>query len=601
MDDTLKRAWGFKIDTPIEFFCKCWENVIQDTETGGSNCAVIDNPRFILKNIDFELAYNPNSEKRKRNITKYTNLYNKLISKHPYIDTADRLSPTDNEENKQKEIKRITNNYNKYLFDKTCEYIIDEIEKCNRITYEFKQRIEQSIKILVYEFLYKDYGTDYIKQLPKNPKSIITNEYGEVILSPPSFETINCKDFESEKEYKEALSKYLKERSIRQRINIIKECYHNNVGVFTVCYRVTGLHGIVNTSLGKVKLISELPNHDNSHLLSTKKRNYIYAVVDIEAENPETAIIKGLHIVENAVCFLTIIIHPTDPFRVSADNAVVFQGEIECVDKSEIKNECHRSEINYYTSVDISHYISQIENTERLMENFEKGCICYTNLTTSLYWYRKAHNTNDNSDKLLFSWIAMEVVFKECSKTEEIAIKCANIIVPHLYYSQWFSLYMHIRHSIDAGYIDIPNEIKEKAELNQEIGHLVSRNNFLLGLADVEHIIYDELLKTEIHKTMLLYSNVDNFNDLRDGVIKDLSQIHIIRNMMVHYAILEDSMIHIYANKAFDYCTCVLNGILHKMNTTEEVSSLPEMIDSFDKENLEKLNVIKNEIKESKV
>lgn len=592
MNETICRRLGLSVETPIEFFCSCWENVIRDTDDGNANSALINSPRGILKCIEDQIHFN-NADDKQNIIKEHIKAYNKLCKEHCFLKNI-----TSNEKEEKKlisEIQEISEIYDKYLFDNLCDIVVEEVNNNSSLSFESKENIEKHIKLIVCEFIQKNYELKTIVHLSKHPKNILTNEFGEVVFSTQSFENIHRKDYETEEEYNKALSLHLRQRNVNQRIKTIKDYFHNEASTFTVCYRIKGLRGEIDTSIGNIKLSSKLPNHNDFQPNLTDKRDCVYAMTDVVAENPDAAILKGLHSIETIVCLLTINIQPNKPLVVGSNDAIVFQGNKLCVDKSTMDGVNGMTERAYYESYDISY--CDLQSNSFQSNSIESFANNHVKLNHSLYYYRKASKTKEHSDKLIFSWMALENIFKLKYKSEKIPIKCAIIIAPHVYYTQWYLLYNYIRECLNGGFVSIPANLIEQSGLDAKSGQQIKKDVFLLNLNRIENSIKDEGLKTEIHKTHLLYTDPQKLEKEKTNIINDLYQILNMRNLIVHNAYFDENIIKAYSNKAFNYCTCVLNGIIHKAINTSNDLSLSEIIESLDNENREKLKCINIEIK----
>lgn len=598
MNETIRRALGLSIQTPTEFFCKCWEELIEKIENGDPDVDISNWPRQILQSIEIEIYHNANEVKKKKDIQNLVMSYNRLSKPDSLVGNLLNYTVFDPTKNGDLiiDIKKEHQNLNDKLFDAACNSIINEVNNCRNISFEFKKKIECLVGIIIDEFIYKGFDISSLKDLSKHPISIRSTEFGDVIIAPSLFEEINRENYDSEKNYFNELSDYLRKRDISKRIGTISEHFHNMVSTFTVCYRVTGLRGNINISIGEVRLFSNLSCYDDSRFHRGKwDKNYIYAAVDIEAGSPESALIKGMSAVESVINLLTLKVQAKKPFVVSAENAVVFQKDEVCVDKSIIRKD-DTANIIYYESTDIQHYIPDLKDSYRWLENPEKDSPIKKEIINSLFWYRKACNSVEDSDKLLFSWIAMDNIFKDVSKREKIPTMCSNIISPHLYYTQWYILYTYIKDCIDSEYLNIPEELKEKSGLNISGGQVIPKEKFLYNLEDIENFTDDEILKTKIQETKRLYVDLKVFEKRKDSIIKDIQMIQIIRNMMVHSAVFSKNTIRIYANKSYNYCTCILNCIMYNLEKQDNKPSLKDMIAWIDEENEKKIKQIKCEI-----
>ena len=107
---------------------------------------------------------------------------------------------TSNEQEEKKlisEIQEISEIYDKHLFDDLCDIVVEEVKNNSLLSFESKGNIEKYIKLIVCEFIQKNFELKSIIHLSKHPKNILTNEFGEVVVSPPSFEAINSKDYDN--------------------------------------------------------------------------------------------------------------------------------------------------------------------------------------------------------------------------------------------------------------------------------------------------------------------------------------------------------------------------------------------------------------------
>ena len=603
MNEAVRRALGLSIQTPTEFFCRCWNEVIEKIESGDHDVDISSWPRQILQSIELELCYNAEENKKNKNIQKYIEFYNRLGRNNPLLKgVTNSLCFNSNSKTADSlldDVKKEHIYLDNKLLDFACDLIIEEVNNCNVITLVFKKKIEFLIEIIIGEFIYKGFDINSLKDLPKHPLCIRTTEYGEVIIAPPCFEEIDRKNYESEKQYYKELSGYLKKRNISKRIGTINEYCHNTVTTFTVYYRIVGIRGTINSSVGKVRLSSELPYYDDTHSHSGKwGNNFIYAAINVNASSPESAIIKGIPSVESVVSLLTLKTQPQKPFVISEENAVVFQNNKLCLDRnirSINRKDDSISIREYYESVDVHNYLLGINDTHKWIENSEIDSSIKSEIINSLFWYKKACNANEDSDRLLFSWIAMDSLFKMIKK-EKIPTICANIISPHLYYTQWYLLYTYIRDCVEAKYIIIPEEIKEKSGLSIPGGQVIPKEKFLKLLENIEDCTDDEILKTKIQETKCLYFDSIVFEKKREAIIKDFQTMQIVRNMVIHSAVYNKNSICIYANKAYSYCTCILNCMLYNLEKQKTTILLSEMITRIDEENEKKVKLIKCEI-----
>lgn len=597
MDDTIKRALGLSIQTPTEFFCKCWDEMIEKIESGDHEIDITYWPRQILQNIELELRHNADKEKKKKDIQKLIDSYNKLCRQNSLLKGVTNLMCLNSLDTLISDVKKEHKNLDDRILDSACRLIIDVVNNCKTITLEFKKKIEYLIEIIIDEFIYKGFDLNSLKNLPKHPSCICATDYGEVIDAPSRFEEIDRDSYESKKQYYIILSDYLKKRDISQRIGTIREHFHNMIITFTVCYRITGIRGRINSSIGKVRLSSELPYYDDSRSRCGKwGNNFIYAAINVNASSPESAIIIGAPEVESVVNILTLKTQAKKPFVISEENAIVFQNDKVCLDRRIISKDNSANINEYYESVDIHNYLQGLSDTYRWLEDPATESSIKNEITNSLYWYKKANNTDEDSDRLLFSWIAMDNLFKAVQKKDRIPVICANIISPHIYYTQWYLFYEYIRECVDRKYLIIPENIKEGSGLGISGGQVIPKEQFLKSLNNLEVSTDDEMLKTKIQETRKIYFDSTYFEEKTEGIIKDIQTIQIIRNMLVHSAVYNKNTICIYATKAYNYCTCILNCMLYNLEKQKTFIPLSNMIAQIDEENERKIKNIKCEI-----
>lgn len=599
MDEAVKRALGLSIKTPTEFFCKCWNELINKIESGDPDIDISNWPRQILQSIELEIYHNPDESKKQKEIQKLVTLYNRLNKRISFMGNFSNsiVFNTNKMDVLITDIKKEQQVLDDKLFDTVSYAIIDEVNNCNQITLEFKQNITYLVGIIIDEFIRKGFNISYVKDLPKCPDCICATEFGNVILAPSSFEGIDRSDYASDEDYKKELSDYIKKRNISKRIGTIIDYFHKTLNTYTVCYRITGIRGRINILLGKVKLSSELSNYDDSNFhKGNRDKNFIYASVNIQADSPESALIKGISDVESILSILTLKVQTKRPFVVNKSNAIVFQQNKVCLDRSPNKNDNTNQLIDYYESIDIGRYLPCFQDSCSWAESIGKDLSVENEVANSLFWYKKACHAIEDSDRLLFLWISLEKIISVNGKTDKLPCICAHIITPHIYYNQWYNLYTQIRYHIDSECVYIPEEIKAKAGLSAAVGQVIQKEVFLNCLVDIENCIDDEMLKTTIQETNNFYHDIKYIDDKKSQIINDFYRIKIIRNMILHNAVYNKDSIRIYASKAYYYCTCVLNCILYNMEKQKTNIHMSKMIARIDEENKEKFKQIKCEI-----
>jgi len=185
---------------------------------------------------------------------------------------------------------------------------------------------------------------------------------------------------------------------------------------------------------------------------------------------------------------------------------------------------------------------------------------------------------------------------KEANKLQTKTVQkiAASIIVIRFFHNYWFNTYIDINYKTQSdNYLDIPDDVIEKASLNMKAGDKVHSNKFFNHIKNIEENINDEILKTELYEFDSFYKNKDGIKKKEKEIFNDIVLINMLRNLIAHNAVYPRYLINIYANKAQYISGSIIRFLIEKHRTSNrrlddiiiDVSSkYDEFILNFDNE-----------------
>ena len=261
--------------------------------------------------------------------------------------------------------------------------------------------------------------------------------------------------------------------------------------------------------------------------------------------------------------------------------AIVVDGEL-CGSYDSVKDDIgYIHQYRDLTAFDLTPYNENINNwLKEFAEGRDIDNDTFRKIGTSTHWYRKALSANKHEDKLLYSWIALESLFKvsddiknnispkKNSSYNVAQIICASIMARNKFYSYASNVYQYLIRvtQMNDNYYDFTVETIDRARLNLKQGECLELSYFFKELPAMISEMNDEIFKRDLQKVQKFYDNEKSIKEFWNSVCGDITIIYRLRNMIVHNAICPEFQIKLYAYKAQFITATLIQALRYHYN-----------------------------------
>jgi len=615
MNDHLRMVLRIPVKSPIEYWDKYWHYFTEKLCDKNNYEVTLDSPRFLIDNIISEIEYN--DLKRKE----ISQLFRAQLSEWDKKDAVfNRLFHNNIELLQQKwdelfQQKRDKMTYSRYIssllsiskqinteinkgtyFDGLLEQLISTITNAQTLDYNTKKEINKYTELIISEFIANGFDIDDIKSIQHNIPDIIRIEGGTVLRAPKTYKGLNIEDYDNEESYHQAIEDYIENRTIEERILILKGYYYIEPKDCFVLFRLKGIKEDIDCMIDDINIYSPrlkqyiTENQSFSKIeQTTSDRKYINVAIPVKHKMLSSSVAYTRQRLEHVIDLLSLSYSTSTPIEYSdRDVSVVENGRLICGINLKIEDEAisskHQEFVEYMKSLDVSDnedYLAEIG--ERFTAINKKQTSDTLKLAIAAHWYRKGKYSPKPEDKLLFHWVAIESLLKtgdtvKNSITGEKDAKiprteqkiAASIIVKRFFHKYCFNTYIDINHKtqFNNNFLDIPDDVIEKASLNMKAGDKVHSNKFFHHIKDIEENINDEILKTELYELDSFYKNKDGIIKKEQEIFKDIVLIYRLRNLIAHNAVYPEYLIDLYANKAQYISGSIIKFVIEEYRIT---------------------------------
>lgn len=505
MKDSVRKFLKLPVKNPVEYWDKYWDYFTGKLSKKDNYEVTVDSPRFLIDNIISEIEYNNLKNKNNSRLfkaqlgewNKKDFVFNKLFHNKVVL----LLQNWD--ESRDQYILSICKEINTELnkgtyFDDLVEHLTNIISTAKSLDYNTKKEINKYTDLIISEFIANGFIIDDIKSLQHDISDVIIDASGTVIAAPDKYKKLERKDYENEDLYYKAIKNYIENRTIEERISILKDYYHIEPRDCFVLFRLKGIKGDIDCMIDDVniyaphlkKYIKDTPSLSRIEQ-TTPERKYINASIPVQHKSLYSSVAYAKQKLERIIDLLSLSYNTSAPIEWNPnDISIIENGVFICglnpniIDEN--KSSEHQKFATYMESLDVSDIVEDIIKISERFVAINKNQTSNTlKLATAAHWYQKGKNTQNPEDKLLFHWIAVEsllktnstmrcniVGHKEANILHTIQKIAASIIVKNFFYSHCFDTYIDINYKTHFydNYLDIPADIIEKASLNMTAG-----------------------------------------------------------------------------------------------------------------------------------
>lgn len=476
------------------------------------------------------------------------------------------------------------------------EAVIDKLIKCLQTPTDFsfknKEQIQIYSDIIIVELIQKGYILRDISNAIYHPDILMT-DVCTVAIAPDELCGYKQKNYTSKEEYYETLTNYFKNLSVKDKVKIIDLHYNKQPVDAIVLVRLTEIKGDIDAFIDGINICSlnkkNLLDKEFSSLIRDKET--VYAAIPVKHKMPNSSISYAIDRLKRILSLLQLKLG-VDSISYSKENIVIILNrKIIHVSNIPLRTpDVKDNNLKMFSYPDISEYIIPINKlSEQIIISKRLSNSDFIRLNNSAKWVHNAKNAQSSSDKLLYSWIAIESIIKlgkeyneefgtakEIPETLTIAQK---IIVPialrYRFYNYMRIVFETILWDVNSGYNSYGISEKSKNRLYQNSDNGFPLSNLFACIDELINETNDESFRNELQNLTAFYKK-EGIEKFELDVSSELTLIYRLRNMIVHNAVYSTYEIKYYANRAVFYASCLLSAILtvssiNQLNMTDSI------------------------------
>lgn len=472
-----------------------------------------------------------------------------------------------------------------------------------------KQSIRTLSQNLIIEFLIKGYSLKTTREFAKNvfDKYYIKADK-QLITSFPH--TSNWKYLlEGEKlkqeEYFKKVMAEIDSVTIPERIDKLEYYFFKKTSDNYFIFEIEGLKGNVDIWIGEVNFYSpdvkkyikhELIPDCNSEIFDRKqKEKFVNAAVKISMVDSDGAKDHAIEKINKALDFLRVNLHPKTSFEILPSYLIVDEQGMEI--GMGMKHKESESWFRWHNSLNLEKlkpYEAEFSKTSNSISEFlykksDKQNEIEGKISNSLHWYRKGEETYNYEDKLINYWVVLEYLFKfkdiVLSK-DETAFSLAREIIPAMQglkfiYDRGWVLYNYLTDLINSRQnsrqcLSLPQDLIEKCNLNPTRPSRIQLKPFIDNLDELNKFVERDIIKEKISSTSKFYidSNYQEkvIKEFLDAIKEDILLIYRYRNMIMHNAHYDNTILPYFVEKIRKYAGDLLRTVIFKYGINKSVT-----------------------------
>jgi len=622
-----------EINDKIKYWVDLWEDLIENFDNDSYGLNLI-NPNLLLKDIIDEIRFNrlKNSKNRQYFISELGIMLklDPIIKKYFKSDFTLIINELQSGRPPEYIIQLCEDIIKLFVegvyFNQSCDFLKDLLINSN-----WNKNDEENISLisqnLIVEFILIGYSLNSIKNIPSNlfdKYSKIGAEDGELLITQFPLD-LNSEEFQDGEDfnkidYNEALKIEINSLSISDRIEKLRFYYNEQPSEGYVILKVEGFKGNIDLNVGNVNFynakIENYVNDIETNDFNVNKLKYfgnknttslfINAAVRIKYRDLESAKILAIESIDRSLDILRCHIHSEVPFKIDSDDLIIVDENGKNVEGSySSRNMPQMKKINSYNlerfEVSFSDDEDYFRNIDKMLSEYKnKNILLADKLVYSLHWYRKAFESNNLEDKLLNYWIVIENLVTLDSKVENLVLPSKKnenkLLLVEEFVPPIELIYFIRRISTDLYYYlnKLVGSSQRNSEVSRHLLELPEENIKACFLQQHENVIKVEmkefinnipplidLVPNKIVKDKMIFADkfyTDNkfanqkIIERLDQTKKDLLLIYRYRNLIVHNARFDSTILPYYIEKAERFAGNILRTILYEfvMDNTKD-------------------------------
>ncbi|WP_299390623.1 HEPN domain-containing protein [uncultured Gelidibacter sp.] len=581
----LKRSYGFNLYSPQILI----EDIITEIEDNKFKNA--DNKRYFSAKV---AEYKNNDEVIKTILKSEFSLLQKAINT-----TKDGYTLS-----LCKQIKTILEKG--LYFKHTLELVENIILSDDEINLNFVNKINYYSQSLIVDFIKKTYVLEDIENFLTNIFDNYSYYRNSTLLNTKFPVEINHNDYKNEfgeldkEKYTQVKKEKIDNLSLRDRINALGYYYNKETEKVKYIFVIRGLksENIINKNVLGVTFYTpdiDTPNDldywENLQRDSEPSEKYLQAKVEVDYLMPKSSSKIAKRKLETAIDVLHCYFNIKSPLSYNEYGYIIYDENGKMIfskggDKYPDEN------IMHFNSLDISQNEKQIDNIQEFsfIWNDSNNNETLSKIKNALRWHRKAEQSHRDEDRILNYWIALETLCNmESNLIENILDKPrigkAHIVqeivasreVYNFVYDYGWELYWYYRNK-NYYKSKLPHELIKKAQIKVEAGDEIYLKNFIDCLDEIKKHETNVFILDKINAASKFYEDLDYtksiINQHISNIKTDILMIARIRNLIVHNAHYDNTLLPYYAWKAKSYCGGLLRKFINEFDEEKTLSTI---------------------------
>lgn len=593
----IYREYNFTpINGVIEYWQRYWRHRVMEIKNANNFGSRIFTPRFLLESIVFEIEnstkINPLLSKSfKDELGKWNKqqIFNSLFG----IDCSLALKHWDKPVWVATLCKSILNKMNEGLYyDAVIKALIVKLHNPASLDVDNDRKyIHIYSDILIGEFIAKDYCLEDIEDMLHHPDLMMAETFEVIGTFADCICGIDLVDYSSRDEYEHALTAHFQRQSIDDKVHILDLHYNRETSDAIVIVRLIGIEGQIDITFDDIHLYSITKNCSKRYL-SSESTNwiecndtdhlFINAAIPVKCRGYYSAINEAVKRLCKILAPIQIWLGAEKPISYFDKNITIIENGDERFTSLPIsrtnKSENQKGE-DAYVYVNVNHDITNaINKVQKLSDRIQQ----IKNLSKAecdrLYkaskWIQNAQNASTASDRLLYSWFAIESLIKlSCDYEQSLCPKdkigildlLQNILTPLIVRNRFYhqrdlildELYKNI-HLYNNRY-KVPDYIN--ARLVNPNG--IEYSEFFHWVTDLQKTVINEDFHDKLCQLKDFYhKSCSGLKEFRNSVNNEIIYIYCLRNHIVHNGNIIERQITYYSQRALHYTSSLFNAIL---------------------------------------
>lgn len=598
----------------IKFWIELWEDLINDF-LKRSYGLTLYSPHILIEDIIVEIEENQfrNKENKKYFYSRLSDFLtnDEVIQNH--FKSEFTLLRKDFNSDKTNYIlalsKKINQTFKKGIyFQKTLALTEDLLLKDTELDINFVKKINYYSQSLIVELIRKSYAIEDIKKFLKNIFDGYYYQGDSLITDFPH--KVNYSEYKDENEkidYKKAediVKNIIDNLSLKDRIKKLSYYYNKKTEKVKYIFFIKGIKGEIDKTIFDVnfyninqkRFIKEDRMYDSEDLQKhLNKDKYLQAAVEIDFLLPKTSLKFAKSKIENALDILACYFRFNTEVSLNESNYIIVNKDNRLIFSNSGRGKDDRF-MNYHDALNFNELEKNIDNLEEFsfLWKSDKSSETVSKIKNALHWNRKGEQSSKEADKMLNYWIAIENLFNSkedikkdiFSDTNKSKLNLIQEIIASeqifkFVYEYGWELYHYFSNKVSNLFekTEIPENLIKLGQLNPEVGTNIYLEKFIKILPQLRDYEKNLFILDKIDSVIKFYSD-SSFTKSEiiyhiEQVKNDVLMIYRFRNLIVHNAHFDNTLLPYFVWKTKSYC----GGILRKfINNYQENYKLSDII-----------------------